>query len=287
VNARPQVLLVGKVPAITQLGRDDLERLERAGIAGPGSLSEREALHLHSLDQVRADLTDCQLRERRVDELRADDLAGIDLVVTVGGDGTVLAVANLVTTTPLLAVNSDPARSVGHYTRWRADSAGAGYQAWRNGSHAIEAIPRLTACVGEQPACHHILNDCLFTNENPGAITRYVLRCGGREELHHSSGVWVATGAGSTAAIHSAGMQPCSPHEPVLLFKVREPYHGRGRLHLLEGRCLPPAQLELVAAIPGIRLYIDGSHSYLPVPTGMSARFALSPSCLQLVIAGG
>ncbi|MFW5829584.1 MAG: NAD(+)/NADH kinase [Planctomycetota bacterium] len=281
--SRPQVLLVGKVPSIYSLNDEDLDRLADAAITDPDSLREREAQHLDSLDRVRQALNGCRIRERRVDELRSDDLAGIDLVVCVGGDGTVLAVAGLLPAVPLLAVNSDPSRSVGHFTRYRDHEMGACLERLRSGAAEVEAIPRLTACVGEQPACHHILNDALFTNENPAAMTRYRLRIDQQTELQHSSGVWISTGAGSTAAIHSAGLDPISPHESALLFLVREPYQGRGPLRLLRGRHLPPQTLELTAAATGIRLYIDGSHSWLPVPAGITAHFSASPYPLRLV----
>ena len=50
-----------------------------------------------------------------------------------------------------------------------------------------------------------ILNDILFANLYPAAVTRYKIKYNGRQEVHKSSGVWISTATGSTAAISAAG----------------------------------------------------------------------------------
>ena len=49
------------------------------------------------------------------------------------------------------------------------------------------------------------LNDVLFAGSSPAETVRCRIRVGRCEEFQKSSGVWVASGPGSTAAIHSAG----------------------------------------------------------------------------------
>lgn len=278
-----RLLLVSKVPALARMAGEDVERLETSGVTSRVQLRTSEEQHHRSLDQVRSVLRGHQVRERRIDEIHRSDLAGVDLVISVGGDGTVLALNNLLTSTPLLAVNSDPERSVGHFTRSQAENFAPLFQAWQHDEAAIERMPRLALCLDDCPVEHHILNDCLFTNQNPAAMTRYVIDTDGAREYHYSSGVWIATGAGSTAAIHSAGSTPVDAHQPCLLFRVREPYHGRHRLHILAGQSSPPRPLQLTAAVPGIRLYIDGSHFFQHLPPGGQAHFKASPYPLQLV----
>ncbi len=50
--------------------------------------------------------------------LKPSDLDNVDLVVSLGGDGTFLKTASLINsnTLPIFGVNTDPTRSVGHLT---------------------------------------------------------------------------------------------------------------------------------------------------------------------------
>ena len=50
-----------------------------------------------------------------LDEFRVVDPRGNDLVVTVGGDGTLLAASHGIAETPVLAINSAPGYSVGFF----------------------------------------------------------------------------------------------------------------------------------------------------------------------------
>ncbi|MFW5830519.1 MAG: NAD(+)/NADH kinase, partial [Planctomycetota bacterium] len=277
------ILLTTKVSSVAHLSHEEIERLEQASITTDAALREREARHIHSLDQVRQALTGEQVRERRVDELVADDIKDVKLVVTVGGDGTVLAVASLLKEIPVIAVNSDPERSVGHFTRCLADDFARLLAGWRDNQYQVQPLPRLELCLNEQPQRHLILNDCLVTNCNPAAMTRYRICWDDTEEQQASSGVWVSTAAGSTAAIHSAGAEPVPADQDALLFQVREPYEGHRPVRLRGGRALPPRPLTLTAAMPGIRCYIDGSHYYQSLPAGATAHFTASAYPLRLL----
>lgn len=51
-------------------------------------------------------------------QLTEDDFKNIDLVMSLGGDGTFLKTAGMINSNrlPIFGVNTDPARSVGHLT---------------------------------------------------------------------------------------------------------------------------------------------------------------------------
>jgi hypothetical protein len=282
----PRVLLVAKRPLAERLGPADTDRLARDPRIGLDVLRAAADAHAAVRARVAADLAEVPVRERVVDELDPHDADEADVIVTVGGDGTVFAGNALRATRPVITVNSDPRRSVGHFTRCTVDGFAALFAAWRAGATRIEPIPRLqvSAELGDG-APHRFLNDCLFTSRNPAAITRYVLEADGACEPQQSSGVWVATGAGSTAGIRSAGMEPpLASGEEALLFKVREPFQGRGVAHILDGRQLPPRGLQLTATMPGIDLYLDGPHRRVPIAYGATARFGPCPEPLPLVV---
>lgn len=284
--AGPRVLLVTKRPLVERLGPTDTERLVLEPRIGLDALRAAAAAHATVLARIVADLSEVPVREKVVDELDAHDADQADLIVTVGGDGTVFAVNALHVTRPLITVNSDPSRSVGHFTRCTVDGFRALFAAWRTGGTRIEPIPRLQVSTADGAGVpHRILNDCLFTSRNPAAITRYVLDSDGTSEPQQSSGVWIATAAGSTAGIRSAGLEPpLAPGQEALLFKVREPFQGRGIARILDGRQLPPRGLALTATMPGIDLYLDGPHRRVPLAYGATARFAPCPEPLPLVV---
>lgn len=279
------VLLVAKEAALDRLPPVDVERMAAAGVIDQARLQEASDAHQSARCIVRAALTaaGASIRERRLDGVRPADADGVDLAVTVGGDGSVLTLQRVIGTTPVLAVNSDPHRSIGHYTRCRADDFGDALAAWQAGTAGHQQLPRLEVRVGN--SCPEpVLNDCLFTNTNPAAMTRYRIVVDGQEELQASSGVWTATASGSTGAIHSAGMPSHPVGDAVLLYRVREPYQPRTAYQILQGAQQPPVGISLTAACPGLGVFIDGAHQFHAAPPGTEVRITPCDQALQLIL---
>lgn len=71
-------------------------------------------------DQVIDDLraTGRQVKVARDYQLTEKDFQNVDLVMSLGGDGTFLKAAGMVNSNkmPIFGVNTDPSRSVGHLT---------------------------------------------------------------------------------------------------------------------------------------------------------------------------
>ena len=278
-----KVLIVAKTPAVDRIAAEDRARLVAAGAANADRLADAAESHRAGLAAVRSALAGACLREVRVTELAPGDGRGADLVVTVGGDGTVFTANLLATDAPFITVNSDPVGSVGHYTRCKVADFAERFAAWRSGQHRIEPLPRLA--VRGDGGVHRFLNDCLFTSRNPAALTRLVLECPEGRELQRSSGVWVATAAGSTGAIRSAGSTPLPDgREPALLWRVREPFLGLGAPQLIEGCQRPPAWLRLTAAMPGCALFLDGPNITVPLRPGETVAISAASEPLRLVV---
>jgi NAD+ kinase len=279
------VLLVTKTPLARRLAPVERARMEASGVLTAERLNTSEERQEEALLAVRAALAGLTVHERRVDALTAGDADGVELVVTVGGDGTVFTANTLPTRAPYLTVNSDPERSVGHFTRFTAGTVAAGVTAWRHRLAGHEELHRLAISVGGSR--HMILNDCLFAHSNPAVLCRYVLEVDGQREFQRSSGVWVSTAHGSTAAIRSAGSEPVPGNLAALLFRVREPFLAREPVGLLAGTQLPPRGLRLTPAIPGMALYLDGPNVTVPVQPGLTVEIAASPDPLRLITAHG
>lgn len=277
-----RILLVAKVPLVDRLAEDAIARLDASGAMSQARLRESAERQRDSIERVRQALAGFDVRERRIHDLRPDDAAEADLVVTAGGDGTVFTANTLSTTAPFLTVNSDPSGSLGHFTRARAEDVPRLLEGWAAGRAAFQEIPRLRLRTASVDLL--LLNDALFTNQNPAAMSRYLLDDGGGSERQRSSGVWVSTAAGSTGGIHSAGMTPIFALQPALLYKVREPFHAFGRINMLEGRQLPPRTLKLTPGVPGQALYIDGPNITVGLAPGETATFSASDRPLRLLV---
>ena len=200
----------------------------------------------------------------------ARDLAGATLVVTIGGDGTFLTVARLLTDTPLFGINSSPSTSTGHYCAATAETFAARFEDVLSGAVAPTPLSRIAVSIDDVTHDTAALNDVLFAHRTPVASTRYALRVGDTSELQLSSGIWVSTASGSTAAILSAGGTIMDVADPRLQYRVREPYALAK---------IPPTltngfveQIEIVSRSDRNALFLDGHADPIPVPFGARAR---------------
>src|SRR5262245_6850529 len=111
-------LLVIKQTALAQGGR--AAQFAEQGDATARRLIRADAEHQRTLETVRQALAKRQLAFAEVSLLRLNaklkrQLATADLVITIGGDGTVLGTSHYVRHGLLLGVNSAPGDSVGHF----------------------------------------------------------------------------------------------------------------------------------------------------------------------------
>lgn len=210
-------------------------------------------------------------------------LAGARLVISVGGDGTLLAASHWVTGAALLGVNSAPRSSVGYLTVTRRATLARDLARIAKGTLQPQAVTRIEVELDGKllpPA----LNDVLLAHEQPAATSRYRLRLGRRAEDHRSSGLWVATAAGSTAGIRSAGGQPMPLADRRLQFRARELYRPRGsREPLLEhGFVEPGRELVVESAMAAGWLFLDGARTAVRFPFGARASFRAAAQPLRL-----
>ena len=229
------------------------------------------------------------LRERRISfrtrsKIPTLPIRGVDLVVTVGGDGMVLGVSHTVRDgTPILGVNSAPSFSVGYLTGCLGTTFGATLDALRQGQVPL-AVQRLRVQIGRRVLAEPVLNDALFCADNPAVMTRYRLEFPGGEELQRSSGIWVSTPAGSTSALTSAGgpLLPLTSRQ--FAFIAREPYAPPGSAVRYKSAVLMTGDhLTLECRIMDASVFLDGSHRRYPVALAERVMFSLHDAPLLLV----
>lgn len=218
----------------------------------------------------------------RSDPGQTDDF---DLVVTLGGDGTLLWVSHLVgAQVPLLAINTAPDDSVGHYCAGSIEHMPALFTQALAGTLPSVRLTRMRVEMDGELVNNRVLNETLFAHECPAATSRYLIEHDGIMEDQKSSGIWVGPAAGSTAARRSAGGKVMPLQSRRLQFVVREPYVNRGRTHrIVQGYVPEGGQLILQSKMRPGRLYLDGPRIQRIVEFGAVLRMTQSEEPLWLL----
>jgi NAD+ kinase len=156
----------------------------------------------------------------------------LNLVICVGGDGTLLRSSHFAGgQTAMVGINSVPLHSVGHLCSISPDDLEVKLAHILNGQTAPCEVRRLVARTNQGLQLPYALNDIYFGHQHPASASRYTLTLEGpqhRTEKQLSSGLWLATPAGSTAAIRSYGLGVLDPGSHQFLLAVREPYTHPG-----------------------------------------------------------
>lgn len=290
----PRVLVVYKKSAwqtnvIERRSARFLELLD-AGHVSVARLREAHEAHQETLDEARAALDG--LGARAVFRFRGDEglVDGFDLVVTIGGDGTLLWAARwLGPDVPVVAVNSAPGDSVGYFCAGRKGRVRALLARALAGELQGTLLARMEVCLDGEVLSRRVLNDALFAHASPAATSRYILRVvsargRARVEEQKSSGLWVGPAAGSTAAQRSAGGAVLPVASRRLQYVVREPYQpGRLRYALVRGLVEDGGRLEVTSKVRDGRLWLDGPHHAHEVRMGSEIVMRRSAEPLRLL----
>ncbi len=212
-------------------------------------------------------------------------LAEADLIIALGGDGTLLRASHWASEArPLLGINSAPGASVGYFCAAKRDSMASALAAALDGSLPSLTLARMAVHIDDTLITGRVLNDVLFANASPALATHYELAVGSTVEAHVSSGVWVGPPAGSTAAQLSAGGNVLPLEAPLLQYIVREPYLGHLSRHSLHSGTIAPGEsLTLTCQMRRAVLYIDGLMRQVPIDVGSRVRCERSTDPLRLL----
>jgi NAD+ kinase len=127
-----------------------------------------------------------------------------DLIVALGGDGTVLKVARDVSSqdTPILGVNMGKR---GYLTEIEPESFESAFSKWMTGDFQLEKLWKVSVLVNNHLVGEG-LNEALMTATVPAKMLRLEISLGGKNLfVARADGLIVATPTGSTAHSFSAG----------------------------------------------------------------------------------
>ena len=207
-----------------------------------------------------------------------------DLVVTVGGDGTLLAASHAIGDTPILAINSAPDHSVGFFCGGRLGHVRETLERALAGQLPVSELTRMKVERDDQLLTTRVLNEVLVCCASPAATTRFILEHRGIAEDQKNSGIWIGPAAGSTAAQRSAGGRVLPLTSDKLQFVVREPYTPAGQiLRLPRGLVTRGDTLSLRVKMADGRVFVDGPHEVHALTLGDHLHFSASDEPLRLV----
>lgn len=247
-------------------------------------LRQAHESHQAALAEVEQTLRARGLRYRVIYRALRHDYRPYDLVISVGGDGTFLEAARGVTRQLLLGVNSDPARSAGTFCRADARTFAGVLETVLHGGVRTMQLHRIQLTLNGKRLGFSVLNDILVAHQNPAAMSRYWIQVNGLKEEQRSSGLWISTAAGSTAAIKSAGGQVLSRKSTVIQYLPRELYYGPGVTYRLTGGLIQPGRTIVLRSLmrEGM-VYVDGEHLKCPFRSGDRLQISSARDPLRVV----
>lgn len=205
-----------------------------------------------------------------------NDLAA-DIVVAVGGDGTVLEAARraLGSGLPVIGVN---AGNVGFLAEIQPEQIDSALVALAAGDYSVTERMTLRATTGSIE--FDVLNDVVVEKEESQNIVRIRVRADGEDLVEYrADGVIVSTPTGSTAYSFSAGGPLVDPELDSVTVTAVAP-------HTLFGRPLvfsPSTRLELeLAGERAAQLNGDG-RGYGVLEPGDTVQIALGPDVIRLI----
>jgi NAD+ kinase len=274
--------------------------------------------HTETVEEVRKALADLGAEavwNDRPHDFRVEGRC--DLVVTVGGDGTLLGASHGIGPgVPLLGVNSSPEHSIGFFCAAKKGAVRESLASALDGSLGRIELTRMRVELNGKTLHNRVLNEALFCHASPAATSRYILRLvdptardtliddptGGpaadpgvdhgaetaslvAQEEHKSSGLWVGPAAGSTAAQRSAGGHVLPLDSTDLQFVVREPYRPHNQpLKMVLGRVSGDQTFLIKSRMRQAKVFLDGDHLVHDVTIGDV--LALCRSSEPLVVLG-
>lgn len=221
-------------------------------------------------------------------ELVASTLAAEhwDMVVTIGGDGTVLDVSHFVAPQiPVLGVNSAVSTSHGHFCLAQLGNLAEVCQQIFSGKRKAAHLLRLQLTVDGTPLNELVLNEVLIAHKELGETSRYTLKIGKREFTQKSDGLLIGTASGSTGWMRSYGAKILDAYSRrfqyvtrgLIVNDERERMQGAGILN--KGH-----KVSVMSLMQDGVLLLDGRHIKYPFPRGSTLTLEPAASDFKLFL---
>jgi NAD+ kinase len=277
----PKILLIYKRSSLSVAGKLS------ARLRKTRRFENNHATHYATLRMIEGILKRLNIKYHKHARGKGVDYRPFDLVITIGGDGTILEAARALNSRQMiLGVNSDPNWSVGQFCCCEAKNFEVMFKRFLSRKAKVCRLYKLKLRLydGKKVKDVECLNDVLICHANPGAMSRYELSVGKTAEDQRSSGVWFSTAAGSTGAMLSAGGRAMPLSSTDIQYKPRELYHSRTVKYYLTGGLIKrECKASLVSTMAHGYIFVDGAHIKFPFTYGSRAEISSSAHFIQLV----
>jgi len=285
-DIKPKVLVVTKHTNLDLHG-ENLAAAVKRGIVDRRRLEQLEFEHSQHRDRIAEVLSLLEsegLPYMQIHRRDAWPTWPVELVITVGGDGTFLTACHAkLLGGPVYAGICSTDASVGYLCGYTKSTFKQITEDYRKKSFKL--LPRMRAVVSGLDARRKesagVVNDILYSSPHPSSTLRYRIEVGlgdkesNDEEFHKSSGIWISTSAGSTAAISASGGRKQLFCEPTLQYAVRERYMRPGEiLGIPNTNLFRPGELKFVNLTQGAILSLDGRRGELELNYGDEVEFS-------------
>lgn len=241
--------------------------------------------HEKGIAAIEKELTSLGIKYTPIDREEISKKITADLIIAVGGDGTVLASSHITQDTPILGVNSAPKYSVGFFCKATVDNFNDEIGKVIEDKIAPRELPLIETLVDGKPLNNLALNEILFSAKLPAETVRYQISIDGVTETHRSSGIWICAGPGSSAATLSAGGKKLQIDSSNIQFVVREPCPRPDEKYRSTHKILTSDEiLSIQSEIPDAVIYIDGPRISHPIAFESKLTFRIAKRRLKIFL---
>ncbi len=263
---KPENILVVYKKSTLELYGNSVDKKTREYVRGNPEVRESHDAQVRTLETVLTELQSLGIKHEAVYRGDLAEVSDRDLVVVVGGDGTLLDLAHYINTgVPVLGVNSDPQNSVGIFNYCTAEN-------FKKTVIGLDKAPRtvfqrLEAYLNNNKVPDYALNDIHIAHLDPNAMMRYKVKVDGKKLVDHqgredlrSSGFLISTAAGSTAWMYNEGgiIMPVD--------SAQMQYHERGVRNA--PHWLADKKIEIESRTREGKISIDGEHRHYDFTLG-------------------
>lgn len=240
--------------------------------------------HLETVEKVRNLLREKNSHTVKANELNETCFENVDLVITVGGDGTFIRAASFIDESLILGINSEPEQSEGGLTTIKENELDFIKDVLDNKFNIIKK-DRIKIKIDGKEIKENVLNEVYIGTEHQFHTSRYILKFKGKEEEQRSSGILIATGSGSNVWYKSAGGIQFPYNSCKLKFLIREPFFARlFKPKLLNGEINPGEKMEVVSKRYAEQVIVLDSNKVYPFNNNSTAEIKISDSPLKIIV---
>ena len=276
---------------MTQANITRVGLIAKRGLVAAGEHLERLAgwLQRRGLEAVfESDTSELAGRTSSADSYSRDDLPNhVDLIVVLGGDGTLLSMATRTAQSgrdiPILGVNFG---SLGFLTETRIDELYEVLESAIDGTATIDERAMLAADAyraREHFDSRIVLNDVVFTKAALSRIIELSVSVGsGLVTKVKADGLIIASATGSTAYNLAAGGPIVHPRADAIILTPIAPHTLTNRPIIIPGSDVIEIRPQLQGNLDEIFVTYDGQSGY-PLQEGDIVRVRKSERCLRLI----